>query len=64
MGEGLAENLNDGSPSRALPLQSIQDIQPARVARTKGRAVLTNDDQRARALDLSAMGRGRRNSPR
>lgn len=56
----LMKTLNDSSPSRALPLRSIQDIQAARLARTRGRAVLTNDDQRARTLDLSAMGRGQK----
>lgn len=56
----LRRNLNGASPSRALSLQSIQDIQAARVARTKGRSVVTGDDQRAKALDLSAMGRGQK----
>lgn len=56
----LFKDLNDGSPSRTLPLQSIQDIQSARIAGTKGRSAATSDDQRAKALDLSAMGRGQK----
>jgi hypothetical protein len=56
----LFRTLNDSSPSRTLPLQSIQDIQSARVARTKGRSVATSDDQRAKALDLTAMSRGQK----
>ncbi len=56
--EALFKDLNDTSPSRALPLGSIQDIQAGRVARMESRAVVTTDDQQAKALDLSALGRG------
>lgn len=54
----LFKGLNASSPSRALPFQSIQDIQAGRVSRTQGRTVVTSDEQQAKALDLRALGRG------
>ncbi len=58
--QALFKDLNDTSPSRALPVQSVQDVQALRVARTKGRTVATSDDQRAKALDLRALRRGQK----
>ncbi len=56
----LFKNLNDSSPSRAVPLGSIHDVQAGRAARTKARTVATSDEQLAKALDLRALGRGQK----
>lgn len=56
----LYKDLNDSSPSRALPLKSVEDVQAARLAALKGRGVVTPDDQQAKALDLKAAGQGQK----
>ena len=43
-----------------MTLNSIEMIEAGRLERTKGRGVVTSDDQRAKALDLAALGQGRR----
>jgi len=58
--QSLFSDLEDASPSRALPLRSLHDIESERLARAKKRAVTTNEEQRAKALDLMALTRGRR----
>ncbi len=58
--ESLYKTMNDSSPSRALPLKTIQEVQAGRLAATKGRSVVTAEDQQAKALDLRAGGRGRK----
>jgi len=52
------EAINRSSPSRALPLQSIREIQKARAASAAGRTASTAEQQQAKALDLLAMNRG------
>ncbi len=54
----LFKDLSDTSPSRALPVQSIQDVQALRIHGTKARTIVTFENQQAKALDLHALGRG------
>lgn len=56
----LVKTLNSASPSRALALPSLRDIQNARRARAQARAVPTADEQKAKALDLLALTRAQK----
>jgi hypothetical protein len=56
----LTDTLNSASPSRALPLKSLADIQTARLSHTKARTVSTTAEQKAKALDLLAMSRAQK----
>lgn len=58
--QGLFDNIEIASPSRALTLQSTHAIEAARHERVRGRAVATSADQQAKALDLQALTRGGR----
>jgi len=57
---GLMRALNSASPSRALPLKSLSDIQSARLSRAAARTVSTADERKAKALDLLAMSRAQK----
>jgi hypothetical protein len=52
--------LNQSSPSRALTLQSIAQVQTTRRANVSARSVVTPEEQQAKALDLLAMNRSAR----
>ncbi|MBI4060607.1 MAG: hypothetical protein HY403_04185, partial [Elusimicrobia bacterium] len=56
----LADLLRESSPSRALPLQSVEAIQAARLAKTRSRAEAAPEDRKAKALDLAGMELGQR----
>lgn len=58
--EALRERLSKDSPSRALSIKSITEIQADRAARVANRAVTTSAEQQAKALDLAAMTRAQR----
>ncbi len=58
--QALFKDLNDASPSRALPIQSLRTVQGRRIYAVKLQAVATNDEQQAKALDLTVLGRGQK----
>jgi hypothetical protein len=55
----LTGSLNEKSPSSALSIRSIEDIQVGRIERTKSRRAVTFRDRQTRAFDLAAMGKAR-----
>ena len=56
----LASDLETASPARAHSLRSIHAIETERIQRTRNRPVQTAEEQQAKALDLAALSRGRR----
>lgn len=56
----LESRIVKDSPSRALSIQSMRDVQAARTARVANRAVTTSADQQAKSLDLAALTRAQR----
>lgn len=56
----LNESLNSASPSRALSLPSVREIQAARLARAKKRSAATADEQAGKSFDLLALNRAQR----
>ena len=56
--EQLADGLGKATPAHALNLDSISRVQSARAAAARNRKVATLADQRDKALDLAALGRG------
>ncbi|UPT73436.1 MAG: hypothetical protein M0D55_16425 [Elusimicrobiota bacterium] len=56
----LFERLESDSPTRALQFQPLNSFVAGRIARVKGRAVVTSEEQRAKALDLQALTRAQK----
>ncbi|MCM2303522.1 MAG: hypothetical protein NDJ72_02380 [Elusimicrobia bacterium] len=56
----LASDLETASPARAHSLRSIHAIETERLERARNRPVQTAEEQQAKALDLAALRRGRR----
>lgn len=52
------DSINLASPSRALEIASIRDVQKSRAARVGARPVPTTEEQKAKALDMLAANRG------
>lgn len=52
------DSINLASPSRALEITAIRDVQKSRAARVGARQVATTDEQKAKALDMLAVNRG------